>query len=69
MTAPSTPFDPTATRKAHALAYLILYSQEWEKDHTLTPEKFHVLLHEKHAANVTAAKAQFDAREAAKEKK
>lgn len=69
MTPPTTPFDPTALRKAHAQAYLILYAQEWEKDNTLTPEKFHKANHEKHAAMVSKAKAAFDAAAAAKEKK
>lgn len=63
----------TADQKQHAqqaandrgLAYLVLYSREYEKDPTLTPDKFRALLVSEFGAHVKKAKALH----AAKEKK
>lgn len=65
--APRQPNDPKAIASLHAKAYLILYSQEWEKDNTLNKAKFDAMLHSKHAANVAEAKKRWLAQ--AKEKK
>ena len=53
----------------YAIAYLVLYSQEFRKNPQQTPASFKAWLHAEHHANVKTAKAQFDAKQAAKKEK
>lgn len=58
----------TTFAQDHALAYMVLYTQEHAKRPGLTPVQFSTWLHASHGVNVKAAKAQHEAATAAKGK-
>lgn len=69
---PKPPLKPSqipSTPVEHQLAFLLLWGLEYQKNPKLTLPEFRKWLHASHAANVKAAKAQFDANQATKGKK